>query len=154
MDLLQTVRDLARRAHDGQIDKRGRDYFEGHLSGVAGRLADHGPEAEMVGWLHDIIEDTEVTAADLTDLGVPDRVVTAVVAISRRVGDEYGEYIDRAAADPLARLVKLADTADNLSGIDDLARTDPQPAQRLRERYLLAREVLLAADAGDGSADR
>lgn len=140
---IDSVRDFARRAHTGQLDKRGRPYFDGHVSAVAARLAELGTEAEMAGLLHDIIEDTAVVAGDLTELGVPDRVVTAVVAVTRRSGESYEDFIERAAADPLGRLVKLADNADNLEGLDDLARTDPQTAQRLRVRYVQARERLL-----------
>lgn len=65
--------------------------------------------------------------------------------MSKRPGEPYSQLIERAAADPLGRLVKLADNARNLENNDELARTDPETAARLRERYERAREWLLGS---------
>jgi len=139
------VRDFARRAHEGQTDKLGRDYFTGHVLPIAELLDEHGPDAVMGGLLHDVIEDTEFTAQDLLELGVPDVVVRAVVSVSKVAGESYDELIARAAADPLGRLVKLADNAHNLASNDLLAATDPDAAARLRVKYETARKQLLDA---------
>lgn len=107
----------------------------------------------MAGLLHDVIEDTSVTAAELRERGVPEEVIRAVIAVSW--GDDpdetYDELIERAAADPLGRLVKLADNALNLESNPMLAKRDPDKAARLRNKYLRARERLLAAVAASGS---
>ena len=55
--------------------------------------------------------------------------------------------IERAAADPLGRLVKLADNALNLESNDALAQTDPETATRLREKYERARASSTGPDA-------
>jgi (p)ppGpp synthase/HD superfamily hydrolase len=146
---LSDVESLARRAHSGQVDKQGRDYYEHHLAPIAASLLPFGESAAMAGLLHDVVEDTDWTIERLRVAKVPEPVLRAVDAVTRRPGESYDELIDRAAADPLGRLVKLADNWRNLTGLDDLARTDPRAAARLRPRYEAARQRLAAAvDAG------
>lgn len=144
---LRTVKDVecfVRIAHDGQVDKLGRNYVAHHLRPVAAKLAERGVHAEMAGLLHDILEDTWVTASDLHDLGVPNEVVRAVRAVSKRPGESYDALIARAAADPLGVWVKLADNELNLESNAELAISDPEAAERLRRKYEQAREVLLS----------
>lgn len=135
---------LAAAAHAGQVDKAGAPYIE-HVRAVAALLAPHGDHAVMAGLLHDIVEDTDVTLDRLRKLGYPEDVVRAVDAVSRREGETYMDLIRRAAADPLGRLVKLADNAHN-SRPDRLAVLDPEQADWFRRKYSQARQVLLAAD--------
>lgn len=136
------VRTMAHEAHSGQVDKLGRDYVTAHLEPIALSLAPHGPEAEMAGWLHDILEDTPVTSEQLLAAGVPPHVVQAVESVTKRTDESYDELIERAAADPLGRLVKLADNARNLESNAALAEVDPDAAQRLRAKYERARARL------------
>lgn len=143
---LDGVRDLVARAHAGQVDKLGRDYMAHHLEPIAALLVDEGDDAVMAGLLHDILEDTDVTSEDLLEAGVPARVVRAVESVSKRPGEDYDELIDRAAADPLGRLVKLADNAWNLASNESLARTDQEGAKRLKAKYERARIRLLNHD--------
>jgi (p)ppGpp synthase/HD superfamily hydrolase len=140
---VQDCRELARRAHAGQVDKQGRDYFTAHLEPIARLLVEHGDQAVMAGLLHDILEDTEMTAAGLLDLGVAPAVVRAVESVSKRPDESYEQLIERAAADPLGRLVKLADNSHNLAGNAELAESDPETAERLRAKYVAARATLL-----------
>ncbi|MER7280518.1 HD domain-containing protein [Dactylosporangium sp. NPDC000244] len=138
------ARELAYAAHEGQVDKAGAPYFE-HVAEVARRLEEHGDEAVMAGYLHDIVEDTDVTLDQLRAMGFPDEVVRAVDAVTWRDGEDYMDLIARAAADPLGRLVKLADNATN-SDEERLALLDSATAERLRRKYARAREVLLAGE--------
>jgi (p)ppGpp synthase/HD superfamily hydrolase len=137
--------ELARARHRGQVDRQDRDYYDHHLVPVAGLLLPFGANAVTAGLLHDIVEDTGTTLAELRALGLPEPVVAAVDAVTRRDGETYEDLIGRAGADPLGRLVKLADNWHNLSGLDDLARIDRDSAQRLRARYLAARARLSVA---------
>ncbi|MFD2093366.1 HD domain-containing protein [Blastococcus deserti] len=150
---------LALQAHEGQVDQQGRDYYLAHLQPVARALRPYGPHAEMAGALHDIVEDTRdhpdparrYDLDRLRDLGVPEIVVEAIDAVTRRPGEPYiSGSIRRAAAHPLGRLVKLADNKHNLAANAELAEVDPEKARRLREgRYRPARRILLAAEAAD-----
>ena len=149
---MDQIRNLAQEAHDGQVDKQGRDYFSAHLEPIAARLAVFGDHAEMAGYLHDILEDTATSEHDLHQAGVPSQVIRAVRSVSKRDGESYEQLIRRAALDPLGRLVKLADNARNLEDLDDMARTDPNTAARLREKYTPARELLLSVGSPEGRA--
>jgi (p)ppGpp synthase/HD superfamily hydrolase len=129
---------LARRAHEGQLDKSGRPYI-GHPLRVMGRVS--GERERMTAVLHDVVEDTGVTAADLLAAGCPHDVVDAVMAISKRPGEEKASYLARVAANPIALAVKRADIADNMSP-DRLARLDDDTQHRLRAKYAEALRVL------------
>lgn len=144
------ARELAYAAHRGQVDKADAPYYD-HVAEVAKRLVEHGEMAVMAGLLHDIVEDTDVTLEQLREMGFPEAVVRAVDTVTRRDGEAYMDLIARAAADPLGRLVKLADNASN-SDEERLALLDPATAERLRQKYARARQVLLAlaADCDDG----
>lgn len=133
---------LAMRAHSGQVDKAGRPYHL-HVEAVADALAEHGEEAQIAGLLHDVVEDTELTADDLRRHGVEEYVVQAVLSVTRQPGESYMDMIRRAADHPLGRLVKLADNAHN-SDPARLAALDPATAESLGRRYERARRVLEA----------
>lgn len=137
---------LARQAHAGQVDRAGRDYFDAHLTPIAAAAACFGPDAEAAGWLHDVLEDTDLTATDLAGRGVPPAVVEAVESVTRRSDETYEELITRAAAHPLGCLVKLVDNAWNIASNPGLAALDPgTAAAMLADRYRPARVRLLAA---------
>jgi (p)ppGpp synthase/HD superfamily hydrolase len=142
------VADFARRAHAGQVDQQGRDYFEHHLLPVSALLRPFGDDAATAGLLHDVLEDTRATSDDLRALGLPDAVVAAVESVTRRADEPYEALIERAAGHPLGRLVKLADNWHNLSSNAELARSDPEKAARLRRRYEAARVRLTASLVG------
>jgi hypothetical protein len=143
--------ELATRAHEGVADLAGRPYIDHPLRVMAraarrpdligdprALLAVDLPEREtqlaMVAVLHDVLEDTPHTAADLTALGCPPQVVNGVVAVSRRVGEPYPAFVARAAADPLGRFVKRADLQDNADPAR-LALLPADVAERLTAKY-------------------
>jgi hypothetical protein len=90
---------IATDAHDGQLDKSGKPYI-GHPVRVMNRVS--GERERMAAVLHDVIEDTPVTADDLRAAGCPERIVTAVVALSHLPGEPQAGYLARVAADPIA----------------------------------------------------
>ncbi|CZQ87110.1 tgs [Trichococcus palustris] len=63
---VQKACDFARKAHSGQMRKSGEEYFI-HPTQVAAILADLrlDPETIATGFLHDVVEDTEYTLADI-----------------------------------------------------------------------------------------
>lgn len=103
---------LARHRHREQVDLQGQPYA-GHLQRVAESLPETYRDA---GWLHDIVEDTNVTVSDLLAYGFAPATVAAVDIVSRRSGETYASYIDRVAGSKsqMAIAVKLADLTDNL----------------------------------------
>ena len=103
------ARALATKAHEGQIDKAGLPYIT-HPERVASRM--ENPEAQVIGWLHDTVEDTPITLRDIEATFGPE-TAAAVDAISRRDGEPWPDYLDRVAANPMARQVKISDLIDN-----------------------------------------
>lgn len=83
MDLINTARELARRAHAGQTRKDGVTPYIEHPLAVAATLSGYGYDDETVaaGLLHDVIEDTNVGPAAL-DTAVGRRVRELVEAAS------------------------------------------------------------------------
>ena len=129
---------IARAAHDGQVDKSGAPYI-GHPLRVMGRVS--GEHARMAAVLHDVVEDTQVTAADLLAAGCPAHVVATVVALSHLPGESQEDYLRRVTADPVAVVVKRADIADNMSP-PRMAMLDPATQDRLRAKYTRALDLL------------
>lgn len=139
--LVQHAESIARSAHDGQVDKSGNPYI-GHLSRVAARVSTPaGREAEVVAWLHDVVEDTETTLEELRRNGIPERIVTAIEAITKRSGESRGDYLQRVKSNALAVEVKAADVADNTDP-ERLQMLDEATRERLTMKYAHTRQVL------------
>ncbi|MNW00056.1 hypothetical protein D3C71_1955030 [compost metagenome] len=100
------------------------------------------PEQRIVAVLHDVIEDTPLTLSDLAREGFALKILAALLALSRREGEAYQDFVVRLGGDPLARSVKLADLSDN----SDLSRIPcPGPADLARlARYREASAYLQA----------
>jgi (p)ppGpp synthase/HD superfamily hydrolase len=103
---------VALAAHDGQMDKISRPYFE-HCRRVA--LAVSGDDAKTVAYLHDVVEKgTGWTLDRLAQEGFPAIVVSAIGALTRQPGETDDVFVRRAASNRLALPVKQADLEDNL----------------------------------------
>lgn len=67
-----------------------------------------------IAFLHDILEDTDLSTLDLHIAGVNDTVINAVVAMTKWDGVSYNQYIQNVKENGLALKVKLCDTSANL----------------------------------------
>ena len=110
------ARDLAVRAHGDQRDRDGSLHIA-HVARVV-EVAAQSDACQRVAWLHDVLEDSDVTIDDLRRR-LPDEEVEAVLLLTHGTDESYEEYIDRLAraegnAGSLARAVKEADMLDNL----------------------------------------
>jgi (p)ppGpp synthase/HD superfamily hydrolase len=131
-DALERAIDLACRAHRGQRYPTPEPQpYVLHLFRVM--VAVEGARARMAAVLHDVLEDTPTTEADLRAAGLPEDVIAAVVALTHRPEDTYEAYVEQLAGDALARQVKLADLADNLANNRALPAT-PDVMARI-DRY-------------------
>lgn len=134
---IEAARALATAAHAGQTDKAGLPYIT-HPERVTARLIP--AEAKVVGWLHDTVEDTSITVQDIADRFGPE-TAAAVDAISRRDGEAWSDYLDRVAANPVARQVKISDLIDN-SNLSRIPRVTMKDVKR-QARYNKALRKLL-----------
>lgn len=113
--MINRARAIARIAHAGQ--KYGcEDYFTKHILDVASRVvgaANATNDHIIVAYLHDTVEDTSVTLADLSAFGFSDEIIAAIDAISRKDGEQYLDYIERCKKNDLAAFVKYHDLKSN-----------------------------------------
>lgn len=128
--------EIAAVAHAGQTDKSGLPYIF-HPIRVASTFEDE--VLQTIAVLHDVVEDTSITLVELDNI-FPQGVVTAVEYLTRKEGEEYNEFIDRAGRNPMARLVKIADIRDNLRpGADHLRGRYVEALRRLGATPLMER---------------
>jgi len=140
--------DFAARRHTHQRRKgeAAEPYFN-HLAHVAAVLADAGADANLVaaGYLHDTIEDQEVTHAELVDafdLDVADLVahVTDDKGLPKdrrkRLQVEHAPHLP-----PRAQMLKVADKISNLAALLASPPSD-WSAQRRIDYFEWAREVV------------
>jgi (p)ppGpp synthase/HD superfamily hydrolase len=137
MTLCEKAYQFAIEAHDGQTDKAGKPYIE-HVLTVASSFEDDDARY-MTALLHDIIEDTGATLDDLRGFGIPDEVIAAVDAITKRDGVAYTDYLARVKSNGIARDVKIADLKHNsdLSRLDNVSLVDYARAQKYRAALIL-----------------
>lgn len=135
--LVKKAYEVARIAHRGQFDKAGVDYIE-HPKAVASFVKTDAEK--IVAYLHDVIEDTDLTIADLRKHGFPENVLIAVDILTKKDGQSYQSYLEEVKRIELARIVKLADLKHN----SDLSRLKTITAKDFerREKYKLAIEFL------------
>ena len=148
-EIIARAEAVAREAHRGQVDKAGLDYIDhprrvaanARAALVADDLGDDESTAVVAAaWLHDVVEDTSVTEDDLRG-DFPAGVVDAVIAVTKRSGEDVEDYFARVRANPLAVRVKTADLADNTDPARQ-ARLDEATRARRKEKYRRAYELL------------
>ena len=115
---------LSQYYHAGQLDKAGKKYWK-HPKRVAklvqefpgfARFSPHEQEvAVCAAFLHDVIEDCDVSTQELTAHGFSPDIVQTVMLLSKNIETPNASYFERIAADPIARAVKISDVADNSS---------------------------------------
>lgn len=122
-DFVQLAYEIAKKAHYGQVDKAGVDYVK-HPETVASFV--ETPEQKATAFLHDTIEDTNVTSKDLYNAGIPEKVIEAVELLTHDKNQNYFEYLAKVKENPIARVVKLADLKHNsdLTRLKNITDTD------------------------------
>lgn len=132
---------IAFTAHREQLDRSGAPYID-HPGRIAERF---DPVTEPVeaaaAWLHDVLEDTAVTAQELFEAGVRPEVIDVVQLLTRTPEVTADEYYARIRRDTIARRVKLADIDDNTARWR-LRRLEYETQLRLVEKYRVARKAL------------
>ena len=122
---------LATECHKGQKRWKGEDYIT-HPIAVADKFEDEGHK--IVAILHDILEDTEMTSFNLADIHKLNPILCqSVIAITRRVGQNYLDYVMQVKKDRIATAVKIEDLKHNLS---DLKQGS------MRDKYILTIHLL------------
>jgi (p)ppGpp synthase/HD superfamily hydrolase len=133
---------LAVQAHRGQLSKDGEPYV---LHPIRVMLACNSEEERIAAVLHDAVEDTDATLDDLRRAGFSGRVIDAVDSVTLREGEDYDAFIERCASNPIGRVVKLADIADNMN-LERIPALTARDFERY-QKYRRSRARLLQAEA-------
>lgn len=134
---------IATIAHRGQVDKTGQPYI-GHPQRVAEAVeAEHNyrPFIIAAAWLHDVLEDTDITPDILRAAGVEDNTIYLIDKLTHFKGDSNEKYWEQIKTSDVATHIKLADIADNTNP-DRLALLDDETIVRLTRKYAKARLIL------------
>jgi len=151
---------LAEFAHRNQFDKAGLPYIDHPKRVLAGVQAMGAlPYVQIAAILHDVTEDTAFTYGALVELGVPEASVRLIRLLDRHDSkDRYQSdlwqqaqiykimsvdefYYDGIKNNPSAKMIKLADIADNTLPWR-LSYLEPETQERLLEKYAKARELI------------
>lgn len=152
MNIIQTAAEYAQQKHQSQKRKDGKPYFT-HVEAVANIVAMDWftliPREAQDNWnkckdqvvaaayLHDVIEDCNVTKQDLLDAGISVMTAEIVDALSKRPGENYFDFIMRIHDGGPFRTgmvaVKLADLQHNMSDLNEGS---------LKDKYRLAHYIL------------
>ena len=149
-DLIYEAATLAKELHKGQVDKEGVDYFEGHLTTVGN--AGHNWKEKIVGFLHDVAEDTPHTVDEIIRI-LKDKskgvlkdedameVEEALTLLNSNSALTREEYITRIKESFIATKVKLNDLRHNMdiSRISNPTNIDRERIKRYRREF---RQVL------------
>lgn len=140
--------EFAYKLHEGQYRASGEPYIA-HPVAVAGLLRDLGGSSVMIaaGFLHDVVEDTDVTAQEIESrFGVEvRRLVEGVTKLSKfnfsskteRQAENFRRMFLAMAADIRVIVVKLADRLHNMRTLEHLNR-EKQRSIALETREIFA----------------
>lgn len=121
---------LSFEAHKNQVDKSGMPYVY-HPFHLAEQMTDEN--TTVVALLHDIVEDTDYTIADLKAMGFNSAIIEAIELMTHDDSVPYMEYVKGIRENEIARAVKLADLKHN----SDLTRLDviDEKASARKKKY-------------------
>ncbi len=150
VDLLDTALAVAVEAHDGQVRKYTGEPYALHPVAVARLVGEVFPDVDAIGaaYLHDVLEDTDTTAADLLARGLGASMIRLVNELTDVSKPEDGNRATRKALDRAhlarascrAQTIKLADLLDNARSIINY---DPDFAKVFMREKALLLEVLV-----------
>lgn len=141
-DLTRKAMEICYQVHAGQHDKAGTPYVF-HPYHLAEQMETE--QTVCAALLHDVLEESDMTAADLTAAGFPAEIVEAVVLLTHEKQTPYLEYVAALLENPIARAVKEADVQHNA----DLSRLPVVTTRdRMRmEKYAGAKALFAAHPA-------
>ena len=139
IEKIEKARKIAMRVHGTQVDKKNYPYLA-HVYDVAKRVKKFGITYEIVGLLHDAIEDAspnkfkkEIISEIISSFD--DKIFTAIMAMSKSKEEDYfRDYLPRVKANPIALKIKIADASHNLSKAHLIEDNELQ--DKLRNKYI------------------
>ena len=140
-ELTKKAMKIAFEVHKDQVDKSGLPYIY-HPFHLAEQMKDE--ITICTAFLHDAVEDGDITFKDLVKEGFPSDVIDALMLLTHEKSVPYMDYIKKISGNPIAVAVKLADLKHNsdLTRLDVIGDKDVKRA----EKYKKAIEILSACE--------
>ncbi|MFA6033136.1 MAG: bifunctional (p)ppGpp synthetase/guanosine-3',5'-bis(diphosphate) 3'-pyrophosphohydrolase [Myxococcota bacterium] len=144
LDLIKKAYVYSAKLHQGQVRKSGEPYIV-HPMEVAGLLADLKLDAQSVaaGVLHDVVEDTFATAAEIEEIFGKDVafLVDGVTKLSMmsfankedQQSESFRKMVVAMAKDIRVILIKLCDRLNNMRTLDHMS---PEARQRIAQETM------------------
>lgn len=131
----EAARLLAVAAHGDALNRHDGEPYIRHVIRVVEHLRSLGANEIVlaVAWLHDVVEDTEVTLEQIRDR-FGDEIAAAVDAISHRPHESRIDYYQRLGRNLTALIVKMSDGRDNQDP-DRKALLEEDTRARLQRKY-------------------
>ena len=144
---IEIAREIAEKVHlepnekypEGQKDKKENPYMA-HINDVASRVSELCESYEIVGLLHDAIEDAHNYEAreevkSLINSHFDLEVIDAINAMTKMENEDYFlDYLPRLKKNKIALKVKIADSSHNLSKAHLIE--DHTYQEKLRQKYI------------------
>ncbi len=114
LEIIQKAFEFANEAHKGVRRRSGEPYIL-HPIAVAKIVVSNiglGYKSIVAALLHDVVEDTAVTMAEL-EKEFPPEVINVLKLLTHEKGVEYFTYVRAIKDHPIAKKIKLADIAHN-----------------------------------------
>lgn len=113
MNVIDTALALAIQAHAGQTDRNGEPAI---LHPLTVGLMGHTDEERATGFLHDVVEDSDLTFENLEDAGIPDGIISALRLLTHTPETSYEDYLEQIilSRHPIALQVKYNDLKHNV----------------------------------------
>lgn len=131
-NLLQLAIEIAVKKHKGSVDKQDKVYV---LHPFRVMLSFSDIRLQIIGVLHDVVEDTDVSFEQLSNIGFPNEIVEALKYLTRDRNIPYFTYIKNVKKNDLAKQVKLADLKDNMRD-----GCPPNLLKRYKKAYKMLKE--------------
>lgn len=131
LDMYSKAELIVRAVFKNIRDKGGNPYLD-HLYYVSDNLKDIN--MKIVGLLHDLIEDTDITYNDLLEVGFTKNIIDAVELLTKK--EEYDKYIDRIinSNNKIALMVKKVDLENNMD-LSRIKKPTSKDYDRLNNKY-------------------
>lgn len=129
-------------AHQGVVDKAKQPYILHPLRVMTRvqRIVGIKPDYLSAAVLHDVVEDTDITFADLAKMGFAPQVIAGIDSVTKRPKENYVTFVRRSKLDPIGCVVKICDIQDNRSRMP--LKFDSRWWQKLEIKYSVGLAIL------------
>lgn len=127
----------------------GDDYAEHPIT--VGMTKTRSTAKQIIGILHDVVEDSDWTLDDLRAVGFPERIVRGVEAVTKKDNEQYLEFIERCSRNPDGIDVKINDLEHNSTHTRNNRLLNEKQIGK-QNIYILSYNYLVAVKRGEVEA--